>query len=277
MRKIPKAGPRKILIASFVLIALAAFIFLSTMIFQEHSLAGQVVSVVENPSSNETAAGQNPNENATQDATAPEQKPRSGFTANVSFSTPHPLISRQIANVTGFIPGKYKVYVNDSWLKYIDENNTKGLYLNNVIAPLWAMKIWTEETNNSITFDLVEKPEEADIKIDWSGAPLGYAGRAQVLGIADPKNITCENYIFYTGGDIILYPTPNPYDNTAVAAHELGHIMNLAHIGNVDNLMSVYYESPASIRDEYFVRQTIWPTIKETLRTITKPEYKDLC
>ncbi|MEM5766138.1 MAG: matrixin family metalloprotease [Candidatus Aenigmatarchaeota archaeon] len=188
--------------------------------------------------------------------------------ASLNFTTPE----RRINN-SYFISNRYSVYVNDSLLKIVDPNQTKGLYNNSMEAVKKAFEIWEEETK-LVSFDFVDSKENYTIYVEFTGempiAAMKEDFVSYFVGYTVQYGYECENYRFIKGGKIFV--SIKEYSQLLnIMVHEVGHILNLADSGNMDSIM--YAWGGESSFSESELRVKITKEIKDTLRMIIKPEY----
>ncbi|MBI4177641.1 MAG: matrixin family metalloprotease [Candidatus Aenigmarchaeota archaeon] len=190
-----------------------------------------------------------------------------------AIGAPHPLIIKD-----GLLNNKFNVYINDSFLFVLDKNKTKGVYEKSVGAAAGAMKIWEEETNNTVRFNVTNNPEGADISISWAASlPEKFSGYpSDTIGQAINSGYDCSTFKFLTGGSVYLTVQNSEIENLETAAHEMGHILNLAHVGNFGNIMSASYRD-GHFADETDVRNGISKDMKTTLKNITRPDAFSFC
>jgi hypothetical protein len=187
----------------------------------------------------------------------------------LNFSTPAPRL-----NNSCFIAARYFVYINDSLLKVIDPDFSKGIYNSTINVTKNAFKIWEEETK-LVHFDFVGPDENYSIYLEFTAEmPLKAAEKEFVVyavGYALPHIYECENYCFIKGGEIYISPKESSRV-FAVLLHEIGHILNLADVGNRDSVMYAWQEEFSTFSEQEW-RGKITKEIKETLKMIVKPEY----
>jgi predicted Zn-dependent protease len=188
---------------------------------------------------------------------------------NLNFSTPAPRL-----NNSCFITNRYFVYINDSLLRIIDPDFSKGIYNSTMNVTKTAFKIWEEETR-LVHFDFVGPGENYTIYVEFTAEmPLRAAEKEIVVyavGYALPNRYECENYCFSRGGEIYISPKESSRV-FAIALHEIGHILNLADVGNRDSVMYAWQEEFPTFSESVW-REKITREIKDTLKMIVKPEY----
>lgn len=187
---------------------------------------------------------------------------------DLNFSTPTPRLNKSC-----FITNQYFVYINDSLLRIIDPDFSKNIYNSTINVTKTAFKIWEDETK-LVHFGFVGPDENYTIYVEFTAEmPLTAAEKefvAYALGYAIPYGYECGNYWFGTGGKIYISPKESSRV-FAIALHEIGHILNLADVGNADSVMYAWQEE--STFSEQIWREKITKEIKDTLKMIVKPEY----
>lgn len=188
---------------------------------------------------------------------------------NTNFTTPE-----LRTNNSYFISGNYSVYINDSFLKIVDPYFNKSIYNDSIDSIKKAFKIWEEETG-FLKFDFINSSINATIYVQWSGdmPTQGYQeeGASQTIGYAIKWGYECSNYRFIKGGMLVL-SIGEKSGQLLTDVHEIGHLLNLADTGNLDTLMSTYYQADDSYTEQK-IRSLISDGIKETLSKIVKPGY----
>jgi hypothetical protein len=176
-------------------------------------------------------------------------------------------------NKTYFLTNRFLVYINDSFLKIIDPDRSKGIYNSSIEEVKEAFKIWEEETG-FIYFIFVDSPENSSIYVEWSGEmPKPKTGTPEVfyaIAYAIPYIHRCGNYSFVVGGKIVL--STQTFGKLGVILHEIGHILNLADTGNKDSIMCWVYEEEGKLSSKD-LRRKITKEINESLKLIVKPDY----
>jgi hypothetical protein len=159
-------------------------------------------------------------------------------------------------------------------LRIIDPDFSKGIYNSIINVTKTAFKIWEEETK-LVQFDFIGPDENHTIYVEFTAEmPLKAAEKEFVVyavGYALPHIYECENYCFIKGGEIYISPKESSRV-FAVLLHEIGHILNLADVGNKDSVMYAWQEELSTF-SEQVLREKITKEIKETLEMIVKPEY----
>jgi len=196
-----------------------------------------------------------------------EKEESKKYFVDLNFSTPFPRL-----NKTFLINNFYSVYINDSLLKIIDPNCTD--FCNKSIeAVKKAFKIWEEEIK-LIDFEFVGVEKNHTIYVEITAEmPIDVVEKEFVsyaVGYTIPYGYECGNYVFVKGGKIYLSPKKEQH-LLKIAMHEIGHILNLADVGNKDSIMCKWSEEEIVSEEE--LRKSINQEIKETLKMIVKPEY----
>ncbi|MCX6820655.1 MAG: matrixin family metalloprotease [Candidatus Aenigmarchaeota archaeon] len=183
---------------------------------------------------------------------------------NVNLVTPELLSDR-----TTYITNDFRVYINDSFLKVIDPNAMKGLYNNSMYSLKKAFAIWEEETK-LVHFTFVSYGENYNLYVKWSGDMPTTEGGSQYIAYAAPSTYNCGNYKFIDGGSLVL-SVKNSSKEIQTDLHEIGHILNLADLGNSNMLMSTWYDDSQTL-SEGSLRKLITPAINDTLKVIINPD-----
>ena len=184
---------------------------------------------------------------------------------DLNFTTPELRLNR-----TFFIPGTYEVYLNDTFLKMIDWDGTKGLYDSSMRAAKEAFSIWENGTDGLVDFEFVKAWENHTIYVEWTGEMPGDL-TGQAIAYAVPEGYDCGTHWFITGGSIFSL-VKEESSQRAIMAHEIGHLLNLADVGNKGSIMGGWYDeynTPSAAELE----GKITDGIVETLGLIIRPEY----
>jgi hypothetical protein len=199
---------------------------------------------------------------------------------DLNFSNPD-LTPSPRTIIKAVINNHYNVYLNDSFLILLDPNRTNGFYVNNTNAIKNAFKIWEEETSGTVSFDFLGTPEKNDIYVEWSSfmesskfIESTYTG--QHWGETYQLGYNCTDFWFNTGGVIKLNPQRDELEDTGIALHEIGHILNLNDVGNYNVLMSTWYEENRYTDEQSLIR-LFTDDIKQTIKIITRPDYFSAC
>jgi hypothetical protein len=193
----------------------------------------------------------------------------------INLDTPHPTWSEKY-NITAVLNDTFTVYINDTFIDYVDPNRTKGIYNSSMSAVLRAFDIWEESTGGNVSFSVVDD-EKADITVSWfPGEATPYGGG--VVGEGYWWGYECDGFWFVTGGEIRLHPQKEEVDNLAIAMHEIGHVLDLDHLGNRDNIMSALHDSSSvATQSEAALIRGITDDIKRTIGMKARPEYIQYC
>lgn len=184
---------------------------------------------------------------------------------DLNFTTPELLINR-----TFFIADYYKVYINDSFLRIVDPNGTRGVRNYSIRAVKTAFSIWENETR-MVQFKFVKPPEDYTLYVEWSGNMSTTLGGTQTIAYTVPYGYDCGEYFFITGGTITLSARSED-SQLAIMSHEIGHILNLADVGNDDSIMGQWFDEN-NIPSEEKLEKKIIQSVKDTLEMIIRPEY----
>jgi|GEM_PF-4376493 hypothetical protein len=189
---------------------------------------------------------------------------------NVDLNFTTPVLRR---NKTYFLTNRFFVYINDSFLRIIDPDGSKGIYNSSIETVKEAFKIWEEETK-LISFVFVNSSKNSSLIVEWSAEmpkpKIGSEAVIYTIAYTIPYIHRCGNYSFVTGGKIVF--STQAMGELAVALHEIGHILNLADVGNKDSIMCWLYEENSRFSTQE-LREKITKEIKETLKLIVRPDY----
>jgi hypothetical protein len=182
--------------------------------------------------------------------------------SNVNLATPELLIDRATYTTNDF-----RVYVNDSFLRVVDPNLTKGFYNNSMYSLKSAFAIWEEKTG-LVHFTIVNS-ENYNLYVEWSGYMPTTEGGSQYIAYAEPATYNCGNYKFSDGGKLVL-SVKNNSKEIETDLHEIGHILNLGDVGNSNALMSTWYDDSRTLSEDD-LRNLITSSINDTLKVVIQP------
>ncbi len=175
------------------------------------------------------------------------------------------------SNDRHFITNNFNVYINDSFLKIVYKNNSNDRYNDNINAVKKAFSLWENKTD-LVHFNFVDSSEDHTIYVEWDNDMSTTMGGTHTIAYAQALGYACDGYFFITGGEITL-STRGGESQLAITAHEIGHILNLADVGNKGSLMGGWYDSYDTPNEED-LREMFTEDINETLMLTIHPEYE---
>ncbi|MBZ5601494.1 MAG: hypothetical protein LAO79_04230 [Acidobacteriia bacterium] len=128
-------------------------------------------------------------------------------------------------------------------------NSKTGCIASDVELAKWAMQAWAEASGGKLPFTLVEKREDALIRVVWATPEQGLYGETMPLDVHGHRGAQVNIRIVDPGGrdallrDTIVYLT---------CLHESGHAIGLLHTRDFADIM--YSFQFGGDIDEYFGR-----------------------